>query len=194
MEFRNNTFFVDTKRIRLYTKTKRKRIKMSSYIYIASDSQLSDGSVGDQGFNVFNTTFYPSLNSLESFFFEKNYDTDEKKIFNFSKHFSSEKYQVASIDLHLPDQGNRHVSHENKKALQELLNYIKNHFENTRATYVEILFCLNGQENEPLKQKSSINYQDLSTDDLFYENHKFLTIKSMVPFVELYFIKNLKRE
>ena len=167
---------------------------MSSYIYIASDSQLSDGSVGDQGFNVFNITFYPSLNSLETFFFEKNYDTDEKKIFNFSKHFSSEKYQVASIDLHLPDQGNRHVSHENKKALQELLNYIKNHFENTRATYVEILFCLNGQENEPLKQKSSINYQDLSTDDLFYENHKFLTIKSMVPFVELYFIKNLKRE
>ena len=155
---------------------------MSSYIYIASDSQLSDGSVGDQGFNVFNTTFYPSLNSLESFFFEKNYDTDEKKIFNFSKHFSSEKYQVASIDLHLPDQGNRHVSHKNKKAPQELLNYIKNHFENTRATYVEILFCLNGQENEPLKQKSSINYQDLSTDDLFYENHKFLTIKSMVPF------------
>lgn len=152
---------------------------MSSYIYIASDSQLPVGSVGNHGINVSNTTFYPSLNSLESFFFEKNYDPDEKKTFSFSKHFSSEKYQVTSIDLHLPEQGDRHVSRGNKKALQELLNYIKHHFENTKATYVEILFCLNGQENEPLKQKFSINYQEFSTDDLFYAEHKFLTIKGI---------------
>lgn len=151
---------------------------MSSYIYIASDSPLLDGSVGDQGFNVFNTTFYPSSSSLESFFFEGNYDPDEKKTFSFSKHFSFEKYQVTSIDLHLPEQDARQVSRENKKALQELLIYIRNHFENTKATYVEILFCLNGQENEPLKQKHSINSQDLSTNDLFYEEHKFLTIES----------------
>lgn len=153
---------------------------MSSYIYMSSDSQLLVGSIGDKGLDFFDTTFYFSLNSLECFFFEKNYDEEKEKYFNFSKHFSSKKYQVASLDLHLPEQGKKYVNHENKKALQELLSYIKAHFENTQATYVEILFCLNGQENEPLKRKYSIDYQDLSTNDLFYDDHKFLIIKRQV--------------
>ena len=149
---------------------------MSSYIYIASDAQLVEGSIGDKRLNIFNTTFYPSSSSLESFFFEKNYDPDEKRVFSFSKHFSSEKYQVASIDLNLPEKNDKTVSRRNKKALHELYNYIENHFVHTNATYVEILFCLNGEENEPLKQNHVTSYKKLSINDLFYEDQKLLTI------------------
>ena len=39
---------------------------------MSSDSQLLVGSIGDKGLDFFDTTFYFSLNSLESFFFEKN--------------------------------------------------------------------------------------------------------------------------
>lgn len=155
---------------------------MSEYIYIASDSKLLSGTIGDSGVNFFNTTFYLSANSLESFFFEENYDPDEKEKFSFSKHFSNEKYQVASMDLNLPEENQKKLNKRNKKALQELLNYIKNHFENTNTTYMEILFCLNGQENKQLKQKYIVNYDDLSIKDLFYDEHKFLIIKSMVTF------------
>ena len=100
---------------------------MSEYIYIASDSKLLSGTIGDSGVNFFNTTFYLSANSLESFFFEENYDPDEKEKFSFSKHFSNEKYQVASMDLNLPEENQKKLNKRNKKALQELLNYIKNH-------------------------------------------------------------------
>ena len=151
---------------------------MSEYIYIASDSKLLSGTIGDTGIDFLNTTFYLSSNSLESFFFEENYDPDGKEKFSFSKHFSSEKYQVASIDLNLPKENQKKLKKRNKKALQELLNYIKNHFENTNATYIEILFCLNGQENEQLKQKYFINYDELSINDLYYDEHKFLTVKT----------------
>lgn len=61
---------------------------MSSYIYIASDSQLLGGSVGNQGPNVLNTTLYASLRSLKSFFLGRKFDQDEDKIFIFSRHFS----------------------------------------------------------------------------------------------------------
>ena len=151
---------------------------MSEYIYIASDSKLLSGTIGDTGIDFFNTTFYLSSNSLESFFFEENYDSDEKEKFSFSKHFSSKKYQVASIDLNLPEENQKKLNKRNKKALQELLNYIKNHFENTNATYVEILFCLNSQENKPLKKHDHIDYNKLSINDLYYDDHKFLTVKT----------------
>lgn len=149
---------------------------MSEYIYIASDSKLPVGSVGDNGLTVFKTTFYLTANSMESFFFEENYDPDEKKIFSFSKHFSAEKYQVASIVLTLPEQNTKNLKPRNKKALQELYHYIEKHFEHTNATYVEILFCLNSQEDEPLKQNQTINLDELSIYDLFYDDQKFLTI------------------
>ena len=114
---------------------------------------------------------------MESFFFENNYDTNEQKVLSFSKYFSSKKYQVASIDLKLPDKNDKKISKKNKKALLELLNYIKNHFDNNNANYIELLFCLNGFENDPLKQNYSTNYNELSVNDLFYEELKFLTIK-----------------
>ena len=81
------------------------------------------------------------------------------------------------MDLNLPEENQKKLNKRNKKALQELLNYIKNHFENTNTTYMEILFCLNGQENKQLKQKYIVNYDDLSIKDLFYDEHKFLIIK-----------------
>lgn len=151
---------------------------MSEYIYLSSDVELPTGSIGDKGLNLNKATFYLSLNSLEFFFFEKNYDPDEKEKFSFSKHFSDKKYQVASIDLNLPEENQKNLSKRNKKALQELLNYIENHFENTNATYIEILFSLNSQENKPLKKHNYIDYNNLSINDLYYDDHKFLTVKT----------------
>lgn len=151
---------------------------MSEYIYLSSDAALPTGTLGDKGLNIDKAIFYLSLDSLESFFFEENYDQDEKEKFIFSKHFSNEKYQVASIDLNLPEENKKKLNKRNKKALQELLNYIKKHFENTNATYIEILFCLNSQENEPLKKQLNIDYNKLSINDLYYDDHKFLTIKT----------------
>lgn len=150
---------------------------MSEYIYLSSDAKLPTGSIGDDGITLFNTTFYLSENYMESFFFEENYNPDEKEILSFSRHFSDDKFQVMSIVLNLPEENTKHLKPRNKKALQELLTYIKKHFEHTNATYVEILFSLNSYENEPLKQQQTIRYEELSINDLYYDEHKFLIIK-----------------
>lgn len=149
---------------------------MTSYIYLSSDAELATGSVGDKGVTIFQTTIYATENLMEFFFFEPNYDTDEQHFFSFSKHFSSEKYQVASIDQNLPEQAENKINKRQKKALTELLSYVRNHFNHTNATYIELLFCLNSYENEPLKHKKIIKYKELSLNDLFYEELKFLTL------------------
>lgn len=149
---------------------------MTSYIYLSSDAELPTGSVGDKRITIFQTTVYATENSMESFFFEPNYDSDEQCFFSFSKHFSFEKYQIASIDQNLPEQGKNKITKRHKKALNELFNYVKNHFEHTNATYIELLFCLNSYENEPLKHKKIIKYKELTLKDLFYEELKFLTL------------------
>lgn len=157
---------------------------MTSRIYLSSDTQLPNRGVRDEGIKTKQNIIYFTLISMESFFFEENFHLENQSSFSYSKHFSEAKYQVASINLHLPKTKCKRLNQDNKNALHELFNYITNHFENSYATYVEVLFCLNGSENFPLKQEKLVSHDRLTIDDLYYEELKFIRIDTqMTEFV-----------
>lgn len=141
---------------------------MTSRIYLSSDSCLPIARVRDDGITIDQNVIYFTLISMESFFFEENFNSENQSSFTYSNHFSETKHQVTSIDLYLPRSNCKRLTKDNKKALHELFNYIVNHFENSDATYVEVLFCLNRSEDKPLRQEKLVSHDRLSVDDLYY--------------------------
>lgn len=131
---------------------------VSEYVYMCSDQPFLE-------------------KELYSFFFEKNIDEDTKDLFSFSNHFTLDKYQVASISLYLPEEKKRTLRIiDHNKALNELLSYIQYQFTNPNRKKIEVLFCLNGQENEPLTEKLVLYIEELTLEKLYYRNFKFITI------------------
>lgn len=151
---------------------------MTSYIYLSSDKQLSVSDISDEDPKIKQMRVYFSPASIESFLFKNNIDAKTNKYFSYSKHFSEGKHQVVSLNSDLPKRNTQLLSQRNKRALHELFNYICNHFENSQATYVEILFCLKGFENRRLKQRELISIQNLTVNDLYYVERKILRIDS----------------
>lgn len=157
---------------------------MASRIYLSSDTRLPTGRVMDDGVTIDRNVIYFTLISMESFFFEENFNSENQCSFTYSNHFSETKHQVASIDLYLPRIDCKRLTKDNKKALHELFNYIVNHFENNDATYVEVLFCMNRSEDKPLRKEKLVNHDRLSVDDLYYEELKFIRIDTkMTEFI-----------
>lgn len=162
---------------------------MTSRIYLSSDTRLPTGMFKNEGIETKKNVIYFTLVSMESFCFEENSHSNSQQSNSYSKHFSEAKYQVASIDLHLPEKKAEFLNQNNKKALHELFNYIVHHFENNSASYIEILFCLNGSENIPLKNEKLVSYDRLSVADLYYEELKFIRIDTQMT--EFIFRRNI---
>lgn len=149
---------------------------MTSYIYLASDAPLPCSEINEQDQNVMCPFMYFTHASMEYFFFRGNFDFDTQCFFSYSTHFSEVKYQVASVNLNLPKQNTKCIEHRNYKALDELFTYIINHFALSSASYVEVLFCSEGSVKKPLRQKQLISTDNLSPEDLYYEELKLLKI------------------
>lgn len=149
---------------------------MASYIYLSSDTQLLPSNIVYDCIDINQAAVYRLPNSTKTFFFEDKSDLEIQSSFSYSKHFSEATYQVASVNRYLPVEYSNNLNQQNEKALHELFNYIIDHFENTQATYVEILFCSYGSEDAPLFQEKLITYEWLSIDDLYYSEQKFIRI------------------
>ena len=149
---------------------------MTSYIYLSSDAPLrTSQSIHNKKQKNQSLTHFES-DSNNHFSFKDYFHSESQKNSSCSKHFSEAVYQVFSIVVDLPKKSGMSLIHQNKKSLQELFNYLIDHFENTQATYVEILFCSEGFENEPLYQERLVTYEWLKVDDLSYTERKFMRI------------------
>ena len=151
---------------------------MTSYIYIAGEDQLPYGSIGSYPKSVHkNRVIFKSLLDMESFYFEPSFNEQEDSFFSYSAHFTLKNYQVASIDNYLPTENNKFLSPKQKKALDELYNFIAAYFDNAKVLgKLEILYCLNGEENKLLKIKKQRTFAELTLEDLYADDLKFLTI------------------
>ncbi|EKS8446371.1 hypothetical protein QC487_002128 [Listeria monocytogenes] len=149
---------------------------MSEYIYIAGDSPLQTGAVGDKPrLTKDSIVVYNTVTDMESFYFEENRD-EEGEYFSFSPHFSLKKYQVSSLEVHLPQVGDKMIKNSQKRAIDQLYLYIKDYFERSVATKLEILFCLNGVEENTISFRKDVAFSELKLTDLYYLERKFLTI------------------
>ncbi|EAC3748270.1 hypothetical protein IT72_14010 [Listeria monocytogenes] len=124
-------------------------------------------------FELCNRTKY---SDIESFEFENNYDSDSEQLFSFSSHFKEINFQISSIDYNLPEEGSKKLNTRNKKAIKSLYKYITDHFNETQCSYIEVLFCLNGYENEEIQELKIINIKSLESTDLFYKELKLIKI------------------
>lgn len=87
---------------------------MNSFVYLSSDTPL---------FNNKTNRF-----SIELFVFTNHFNVENQIGFSYSKHFSEAKYQVASVNQCLPEEHAILLNSDNKKALNELFNYLIQHF------------------------------------------------------------------
>lgn len=157
---------------------------MASFIYLSSDCPLPTGGIREKGIKNKQNVIHFTLISLDFSSFKDNFDAKNQCYFSFSKNFSEGKHQVASKNMYLPSTTCKRLSQDNKKALDELFDYVVNHFENTQASYVEILFCSDRSKDKPLRQEKLISSDRLSVDDLYYEELKFIRIDTqMTEFV-----------
>lgn len=127
---------------------------MTSYIYLSSDAPLQTSKSTHNKIKNNQSLNYFESNSTKTLLFKDYFNSKNQKYSTCSKHFSETVYQVFSIAIDLPIEYGIPLIHQNKKGLQELFTYLIDHFENTRATYVEILFCSEGFENDPLFQEN----------------------------------------
>ncbi|MFD2307245.1 hypothetical protein [Enterococcus termitis] len=150
---------------------------MSEYIYIAGDSPLQTGAVGEKPrLTKDSIVVYNTVTDMESFYFEENHD-EEGEHFSFSPHFSLKKHQVSSLDMNLPRVGDKMITDSQKKAVDQLYFYIKDYFKRSVATKLEILFCLNGDEENTISFRKDVAFSKLKLTDLYYLERKLLTIK-----------------
>lgn len=154
--------------------------KLASYMYLSSDTQLPSSESADLKINNNPAIFHFSPDSNRYFFFESFIDSKNQSTLSHSKHFSEAKYQVVSVNHYLPKEYRKQLNQQNKKALHELFSYLVSHFEKTKATYVEILFCSAGNENATLLKEKLVSYEWLSIDDLHSSERKFMRIDTQM--------------
>lgn len=142
-------------------------IKLTEYIYLASEQPLSTGSITLNGLSK------PTGNLLNKafFFFINDFEGDPPGKFSYSNYLKTLNYQVCSM-CSLPSD-NQNI--ETPSAIT-LLGYIRNHFKNTCTTKLYILSALNGFENKPISKTVTRKLSDLSYKDLYYQEMKLLKI------------------
>lgn len=129
---------------------------MTEYIYLKSDKPLITGSIGDRGVHAGNISWYPTETSMESFYFDAMSDG------------KSMTYEVDSYAYKLPEAGSKKLNGKERKAVSILYDYIIAHFAENKASFLNIMFVLNGYENNPMKEKRRIKLGELRKDDLYY--------------------------
>lgn len=149
---------------------------MTQYIYIASPMRLPKGSFGS---NRLFTPEHPNVfkNELEftHLYFENNYDSETKKRFSYSPHFSF-KHQVAVTHNFIPLKYELKGIAIEEKCLSILYSYLEEALQ--AAGVVEYFTSLNGKEEFPISNNKIICWKDLKTPyDIVLEDREFWGIK-----------------
>lgn len=162
---------------------------MTSYVYLSSDAPLQTSKISDNRKQKIKSLIYFKSDSIDTLVFKDYFDSKSRNNLSCSDHFSDAVHQVFSVTVDFPNQTHKASEQRNKIVLYDLFHYLVNHFDNTSATYVEILFCLKGSENEPLFQEKLVTYEWLAVDDLYYAERKFMRIDTQMT--EFIFRRNI---
>ncbi|MFD1412271.1 hypothetical protein [Oceanobacillus jeddahense] len=147
---------------------------MTQYIYLASPMKLPKGSFGSNLVSPDQPNIYRTELDFTHLYFENNYDSEIKRRFSYSSHFSY-KYQAAACANQIPLKNQIRGTAEEEKCLTILYAYIDEVMQNSQA--VEYFTSLNGEEDLPLFRKRSIHWPDIKSPyDLVLEDREFWEI------------------
>lgn len=147
---------------------------MTQYIYIASPVRLPKGSFGlnpvsSEQPNVFRNEF-----DFAHLYFENNYDSNIKRRFSYSPHFSY-KHQVAVSSNHIPLHNQIRGTAEEDKCLTILYSYIEEALQVSGV--IEYFTSSSGKEDLATSKKRQIRWSDIKEPyDLVLEDLEFWEI------------------
>lgn len=147
---------------------------MTQYIYIASPMSLPQGSFGENPISPEKPNVFKTELDFVHLSFETNYDSEIKKRFSYSPHFTY-KHQVAGYANQIPFPNTVSGRSEEEKCLRNLYNYLEGAIE--KSSIVEYFTSLNGEEDLALSNKRSVNWEDIKDPyDLVIEDRELLEI------------------
>ncbi|MFD2630423.1 hypothetical protein [Oceanobacillus kapialis] len=147
---------------------------MTQYIYIASPMRLPTGSFGENPISPEQANVFRTELDFVHLYFENNYDSEIKKRFSYSPHFTY-KHQVAGYANQIPLKNSLSGRPKEEKCLRILYNYLEEAIE--KSSIVEYFTSLNGEEDLALSNKRSINWEDIKDPyDLVIDDRELLEI------------------
>ncbi|WP_062049609.1 hypothetical protein [Bacillus sp. JCM 19034] len=146
---------------------------MTQYVYIASPMRLPEGTFGENPVSSDQPHVFRNELDFTHLYFESNYDSQLKRRFSYSPHFSY-KQQVATSSNHIPLHNQLRGTAEEEKCLTILYNYLEKAIQN--SGFIEYFTCLNGKEDLVLSKKRSVHWTDIKPYDLVIEDREFLEI------------------
>ncbi|GAE29326.1 hypothetical protein [Halalkalibacter hemicellulosilyticus] len=143
---------------------------MTQYIYLASPLRLPKGSFGLNPISSEAPNVFGNEVDFTHLFFEDNYDSNSKRRFPYSSHFSY-KHQVAAYANHIPLTSQLKGNAEEEKCLTILYDYMGEAIQ--KSGVIQYFTSLNGEENLALSNKRNIHWLDLKKPyDLVLEDRE----------------------
>lgn len=147
---------------------------MTQYIYLASPMRLMEGEFGSNPLSPEQPNVFRTMFDFTHLYFEKNYNSEAKRRFTYSPHFSY-KHQVGAYSNQIPLNNQICGTREEEKCLTILYNYIEEAIQNSNI--IEYFTSLNGEEHLALSKKRSLSWSDIKNPyDLVLEDREFLKI------------------
>ena len=147
---------------------------MTQYIYIASPMRLPQGSFGSNLVSSEQPNVFKSELDFTHLYFQKNYDSKQKRRFSYSPHFSF-VHQVAVYANHLPFKNSLKGTAEEEKCLKILYAYLEEALQS--AGIVEYFTSLSGKEDLEILKRRKVRWVEIKTPyDLVLEDREFWEI------------------
>ncbi|MDN4491904.1 hypothetical protein [Ureibacillus aquaedulcis] len=147
---------------------------MTQYIYIASPMKLPQGSFGLNPVSSEQSNVYKSELDFAHLYFENNYDSERKRKFSYSPHFSF-AHQVAVYVNYIPFKYRLKGTAEEEKCLEILYSYLEEALHSSGV--VEYFTSLNGKEDLEILKRRNVRWMELKTPyDLVLEDREFWVI------------------
>lgn len=147
---------------------------MTQYVYLASPVKLPVGSFGLNPVSPDRPNVFQTELDFVHLYFENNYDSNLKRRFSYSSHFSY-KHQAAVSSNYLPLSNQIRGTAEEEKCLRLLYAYMENAIQ--ASGVLEYFTSWNGEEDMPIAKKGTIYWSDVKTPyDLVLDDREFLEI------------------
>ena len=147
---------------------------MTQYIYIASPMKLPQGSFGSNPVSSEQPNVFKSELDFVHLYFTNNYDSNQKRKFSYSLHFSF-AYQVAVYSNHIPFKYRLMGTAQEEKSLNIIYTYLEEALHTSGV--VEYFTSLSGKEHLAISKRRKVRWSEIKTPyDLVLEDREFWEI------------------
>lgn len=147
---------------------------MTEYIDIASPMKLPQGSFGSKPVSSEQPNVFKSELDLVHLYFTNNYDSNQKRKFSYSPHFSF-AYQVAVCSNHIPSKYRVTGTEQEEKCLNILYSYLEEALQT--SGFVEYFTSLSGKEHLEISKRRKVHWSEIKTPyDIVLEDREFWEI------------------